>query len=72
MLFLVWPSLETCDKEWKVIFHGGKLFFMERWIAVVVVKDVEVEINHYFNLFWVKSGKEGIVEAVRAYGNVLV
>ena len=45
MLFLVWPSLETCDKEWKVIFHDGKLFFMERWIAVVVFKDVEVEIN---------------------------
>ena len=58
MLFLVWPSLETCDKEWKVIFHGGKLFFMERWIAVVVFKDVEVEINHYINLFWVKSEKK--------------
>ena len=26
------------------------LFFMERWIAVVVVKDASVEINH-FNQF---------------------
>ena len=58
MPFLVWPSLETCDKELKFIFHGGKLFFMERWIAVVVFKDVEVEINHYINLFSVKSEKK--------------
>ena len=27
--------------------NGGKLFFMERWIDVVVVEDVEVGINHY-------------------------
>ena len=43
--------------------NGEKLFFMERWIAVVPAKDVQVEINHFIKLFGVKSRKEGIVEA---------
>ena len=46
--------------------NGGKLFFMERRIAVVSAKDVQVEINHFIKLFGVKSRKEGIVEAVQA------
>ena len=27
--------------------NGEKLFFMERWIAVVPAKDVQVQINHF-------------------------
>ena len=27
--------------------NGGKLFFMERWIAVVPARDVQVQINHF-------------------------
>ena len=52
--------------------NGGKLFFMERWIAVVPARDVQVQINHFILLFGVKSRKEGIVEAVQASGYVNV
>ena len=52
--------------------NDRKLFFMERWIPIVAVKDAQVEINHYINLFGVKSRKEGIVEALRTNGNVNV
>ena len=30
---------------------GGKLFFIEQWIAAVVVEDTQVEINHYIYCF---------------------
>ena len=45
---------------------------MERWIAVVPAKDVQVGINHFIKLFGVKCRREGIVEAVQAsrYVNV--
>ena len=46
------------------------MFFMQRWIAIVVVKDLKVDGNHYFNLFEVKCRKEDIVEAVKAHRNV--
>ena len=52
--------------------NDGKPFFMERWIAVVPAKDVQVEINHVIELLGVKSRKEGIVEAVQASGYVNV
>ena len=52
--------------------NGEKLFFMERWIAVVPAKDVQVEINYVIELLGVKSRKEGIVEAVQASGYVNV
>ena len=34
--------------------NGGKLFFMERWIAVVAFNNVQVETNHYLFL-WCKK-----------------
>ena len=49
--------------------NDGKLFFMERWISLVVVKDAEVEINHYIDLFGVKRRKVDLVEAVQACGS---
>ena len=52
--------------------NGEKMFFIERWIAVVPAKDVQVEINHFIKLFGVKSRKEGIEEAVQAIGYVIV
>ena len=45
---------------------------MERWISLVVVKDAEVEINHYIDLFGVKRRpwrKVDLVEAVQACGS---
>ena len=50
--------------------NGGKVFFMQRWIAIIVVTDLKVDGNHYFNLFEVKCRKEDIVEAVKAHRNV--
>ena len=52
--------------------NGEKLFFIERWIAVVPAKDVQVEINHFIKLFGVKNRKEGIEEAVQAIRYVIV
>ena len=52
--------------------NGEKLFFIERWIAVVPAKYVQVEINHFIKLFGVKSRKEGIVEGVQVIGYVIV
>ena len=53
-------------------YNDGKLFFMERWNPLVVVKDAEVEINHHIDFFGVKRRKVGLVEAVQACGSVNV
>lgn len=49
---------------------NGNLFFMKRYISVLASEDIQVEINHYADLFGVKSRKKGIVEAVRANESV--
>ena len=56
-------------EAWKISYQSRYMLQWQEAVFHGTVKDAQVEINHYINLFGVKSRKEGIVEALRTNGN---